>query len=582
MDTSAARPISLPQLEHGGKRLPSSRPDPDDPTRTKSNGVHPHHHHHQQHHHHHHHYRPAQAQAQGNRSHSRSPTRSRSNSLTAAESRDHDSDSPIHSPESGSGLSLREQQQLRNQAAINAKSVDKSNSNSNSSLTLSITPPKVSSTYLDVEPSSRRDRDAEQHQQEEPQQQGQQQQQQQQQHQQTLLSNDAGNISSHSNNSLLGASHDSLGSSLSHSHSQSGSRSTSRRASFNLSTGSLSFNTSSTSSLASPSSPSYSTIAVARARAAAAAAAEGGQGADADAAALQHAGGGAWGGLGGITEESGVFPGAPASVAFPYSSPSTSSNVGGFPSSFSQDSHFCSRPSAQSHPHLSKSMVSSSSSSLQSNGSENSFDSNHHESGSGPGLGVTGSSSSSSMQTHLQDNVQAEREISMILDDFLYLGGELVDEEQVLELERLGIKRVLNMAVNCDDELWIQRFGKEGYLKVGLLDHVDQDLKDGLDEAIAFIESSDAPVYVHCQAGKSRSVATVIGYLIQERRWPLKKAYDHVVERRRIMSPNIGFVSQLIMLEERVLGAEKAGGLVSVGSEDTDPASRTTVVPWII
>ena len=74
-------------------------------------------------------------------------------------------------------------------------------------------------------------------------------------------------------------------------------------------------------------------------------------------------------------------------------------------------------------------------------------------------------------------------------------------------------------------------------------------------------------------------MATVIGYLIQERRWPLKKAYDHVVERRRIMSPNIGFVSQLIMLEGRVLGTEKAGGLVSV-SEDVDPAS-TTVMPWM-
>lgn len=75
----------------------------------------------------------------------------------------------------------------------------------------------------------------------------------------------------------------------------------------------------------------------------------------------------------------------------------------------------------------------------------------------------------------------------MILPDFLFLGGELIDEEQVEELEKLGIKRVLNMAVNCDDDLWVQRFGQSGYLKVGLRDHVDQDLKDGLDEAVKFI-----------------------------------------------------------------------------------------------
>ncbi|KAG0377629.1 hypothetical protein BGX24_005732 [Mortierella sp. AD032] len=184
--------------------------------------------------------------------------------------------------------------------------------------------------------------------------------------------------------------------------------------------------------------------------------------------------------------------------------------------------------------------------------------------------------------SHLQDNAKAEREVSMILPDFLYLGGELVEEDQMEELEKLGIKRVLNMAVNCDDGLWVQRYGRSGYLKVGLRDHVDQDLKDGLDEAIKFIASSKTPIYVHCQAGKSRSVATVIGYLIQEHRWPLKRAYDHVVERRRCMSPNIGFVSQLILLEKRVLGSDKANGLVSVAeTEDLDPSSRTTVVPWM-
>ena len=79
----------------------------------------------------------------------------------------------------------------------------------------------------------------------------------------------------------------------------------------------------------------------------------------------------------------------------------------------------------------------------------------------------------------------------MILQDFLYLGGELIDEEQIVELENLGVTRVLNMAVNCDDELWIQRFGNEGYLKVGLRDHVDQDLTDGLDEAIKFIGNEE-------------------------------------------------------------------------------------------
>lgn len=56
-----------------------------------------------------------------------------------------------------------------------------------------------------------------------------------------------------------------------------------------------------------------------------------------------------------------------------------------------------------------------------------------------------------------------------------------------MELEALGVRRVLNMAENCDDELVIARWGHQAYLKVGLRDHVDQDLKEGLASAIKFI-----------------------------------------------------------------------------------------------
>ncbi|GJJ69501.1 hypothetical protein EMPS_01847 [Entomortierella parvispora] len=333
-----------------------------------------------------------------------------------------------------------------------------------------------------------------------------------------------------------------------------------RRASLSLSAGSLNFPPGSSSSMASPSSPSYSTIAVARARAAAAAAE------------------GAGGGLGGIGEEGEPGGGAQGAFGSPASGVIDSGVFSGQnpflgslhdrsppPSSSSSVSSF--RPRSVPQPPPPPRSVNSSSSSLNSNASGTSIH------------------SQSEPSNHLQDNFKAEREVSMILPDFLYLGGELVEEDQILELERLGIQRVLNMAENCNDELWIQRSESSGsserYLKVGLRDHVDQDLKDGLDKAIKFIAASKTPVYVHCQAGKSRSVATVIGYLIQEHRWPLKKAYDHVVERRRCMSPNIGFVSQLIMLEERVLGADQAGGLVSVAeTDDVDPSSRTTVMPW--
>jgi protein-tyrosine phosphatase len=73
--------------------------------------------------------------------------------------------------------------------------------------------------------------------------------------------------------------------------------------------------------------------------------------------------------------------------------------------------------------------------------------------------------------------------------------------------------------------------------------------------------SSDSPVYVHCKAGKSRSVTATIAYLITHLHWPLNKAYQHVLKQRPCMCPNIGFVTELMRIEERTLGADKATGL---------------------
>lgn len=62
------------------------------------------------------------------------------------------------------------------------------------------------------------------------------------------------------------------------------------------------------------------------------------------------------------------------------------------------------------------------------------------------------------------------------------------------------------------------------------------------------------PIYVHCKAGKSRSVTAVLAYLIQSERWTLRRAYRHVIKARPNMSPNIGFVAELMKIEGGVHG----------------------------
>ena len=64
---------------------------------------------------------------------------------------------------------------------------------------------------------------------------------------------------------------------------------------------------------------------------------------------------------------------------------------------------------------------------------------------------------------------------------------------------------------------------------------------------------------MHCKAGKSRSVTAVIAYLIHANHWRLARAYAFVTERRKGVSPNIGFVSELMTFEEMELGGKSVG-----------------------
>ncbi|KAG0026160.1 hypothetical protein BGZ82_009615 [Podila clonocystis] len=158
-----------------------------------------------------------------------------------------------------------------------------------------------------------------------------------------------------------------------------------------------------------------------------------------------------------------------------------------------------------------------------------------------------------------EDENKGEQEISCILPNFLYLGPEIVTEAQVQELQSLGVQRVLNMAQECEDKVLVCKEQFE-YHKIGVYDHVEADVSAGLLKAVEIIASStESPIYVHCKAGKSRSVTATIAYLIMHLHWPLNKAYQHVLTQRPCMCPNIGFVTELMKVEKQTFGAEATG-----------------------
>ncbi|KAF8154109.1 hypothetical protein B0H34DRAFT_77308 [Crassisporium funariophilum] len=154
--------------------------------------------------------------------------------------------------------------------------------------------------------------------------------------------------------------------------------------------------------------------------------------------------------------------------------------------------------------------------------------------------------------------------ISTILPNFLFLGPELTTPEHVKELQDLGVKRILNIAAECDDDHGLglrEVFDK--YYKIPMRDTVEEEnIAKGVREVCEILDDArlhSSATYVHCKAGKSRSVTAVMAYLIHANHWTLSRAYSFVLERRKGISPNIGFVSELMTFEEQELGGKSIG-----------------------
>lgn len=69
-----------------------------------------------------------------------------------------------------------------------------------------------------------------------------------------------------------------------------------------------------------------------------------------------------------------------------------------------------------------------------------------------------------------------EFSISAILPNFLFLGPELTTVEHLEECQDLGIKRILNMAAECDDDKGLHlKEAFERYVKIPWRDTVEEE-----------------------------------------------------------------------------------------------------------
>eukprot|EP00026_Physarum_polycephalum_P011667 Phypoly_transcript_11907.p1 GENE.Phypoly_transcript_11907~~Phypoly_transcript_11907.p1 ORF type:complete len:336 (+),score=49.86 Phypoly_transcript_11907:69-1010(+) len=143
---------------------------------------------------------------------------------------------------------------------------------------------------------------------------------------------------------------------------------------------------------------------------------------------------------------------------------------------------------------------------------------------------------------------------SLIIDDFLYLG----EEESALEKEvvkNLGITHILSVLPMTENSAKFK--SKVTYCQCALQDIPTVTINKYFDVAIEFIESAKEAkgrILVHCLAGVSRSATLVIVYIMHSLKLTLRESYIYVKQRRGVIQPNAGFLTQLIEHETECLG----------------------------
>ncbi|KAM3613246.1 uncharacterized protein V6R79_022929 [Siganus canaliculatus] len=134
---------------------------------------------------------------------------------------------------------------------------------------------------------------------------------------------------------------------------------------------------------------------------------------------------------------------------------------------------------------------------------------------------------------------------------FLYLGSAYHASRKDM-LDMLGITALINVSANCPNHFEDSFL----YKSIPVEDNHKADISSWFNEAIEFIDSvrnKGGRVFVHCQAGISRSATICLAYLMRTNRVKLDEAFEFVKQRRSIISPNFSFMGQLLQFESQVL-----------------------------
>jgi len=83
------------------------------------------------------------------------------------------------------------------------------------------------------------------------------------------------------------------------------------------------------------------------------------------------------------------------------------------------------------------------------------------------------------------------------------------------------------------------------YHNVDVIDLNDASLKGFYQQFYDIIENAKCNIFVHCFAGKSRSAALVLYYLVKKYKWTVEEAINIIKVKRPAININITFINEI-------------------------------------
>ncbi|KAA6399125.1 MAG: putative protein-tyrosine-phosphatase MKP1 [Streblomastix strix] len=149
-----------------------------------------------------------------------------------------------------------------------------------------------------------------------------------------------------------------------------------------------------------------------------------------------------------------------------------------------------------------------------------------------------------------------EEQLSEIVTDFLYLGSIKVAANHEL-LKQNKITHIINCT--GDEGRAVANPSLFNYLDIYLSDSPNEDIVPRFPFIVAYVDNilnshnEQKPRFLfHCMQGVSRSASMLMAYLMYKNQWTYEQTLQYVQDRRRIVSPNIGFAAQLKIWEQTV------------------------------